>query len=139
MLAKAHVKHPNTNEDSVLRFLTTWWCRLYNRPMKDPILNDYTLDELAYEYYTLSEREKLQQEQIEHEDDKIEQEKIDNALAWADEEEAKEKEALTQKQNKELNPAQNPENIEWMEEQMRIAKEKYGDSFGEDISENFDG
>lgn len=107
--------------------------------MKDPILNDYTLDELAYEYYTLSEREKLQQEQIEHEDDKIEQEKIDNALAWADEEEAKEKEALTQKQNKELNPAQNPENIEWMEEQMRIAKEKYGDSFGEDISENFDG
>ena len=54
-------------------------------------------------------------------------------MAWADAEEAKEKEAT----EKPSDPTQDPENIRWMEEQMQKAKEQYGDTFGEDISEDF--
>lgn len=50
-LAKAHHLEPRTHsEDTVRRFLESWWCFKYARPFKDPLLQEYTIDELIYEY-----------------------------------------------------------------------------------------
>lgn len=80
------------------------------------------------------ERDAAEQDNIELKTDKIEQENIDNAMAWADEEEAKE---LAEIDQQNVDPTQDPANIEWMNEQIEQAKELYGDSFGEDISKDF--
>ena len=58
-------------------------------------------------------------------------------LDWAEEEEKKELEEL-RKAAANNNPAQDPENIKWMNEQLEKYKEVYGDSFGEDVDETFD-
>lgn len=50
-LAKAHhLTDPTINEKALLRFLRLWWCITYRRPLKDPLLKEYTIDELVYEY-----------------------------------------------------------------------------------------
>jgi hypothetical protein len=50
-LAKAHhCEDPVADLATFRRFLEFWWCRTYNRPLKDPLLGQYTLDELTYEY-----------------------------------------------------------------------------------------
>lgn len=33
-----------------VEWLQRWWCKKYNRPRKDPLLNEYTLEELMIEY-----------------------------------------------------------------------------------------
>lgn len=50
-LARAHhIEDPLHNVDAFTRFLQFWWCQKFNRPLKDPVLQSYTLDELCYEY-----------------------------------------------------------------------------------------
>lgn len=50
-LARAHhIEDPLLNVDTFTRFLQFWWCQKFNRPLKDPVLQNYTLDELCYEY-----------------------------------------------------------------------------------------
>jgi hypothetical protein len=50
-LAKAHHLEPRTHsEAAVRRYLEAWWCFKYTRPFKDPLLQEYTTDELIYEY-----------------------------------------------------------------------------------------
>jgi hypothetical protein len=50
-LARAHhIEDPLSSLDSFLRFLQWWWCRKFNRPLKDPLLKEYTTDELFYEF-----------------------------------------------------------------------------------------
>jgi ABC-type multidrug transport system ATPase subunit len=50
-LAKAHhMEEPTSGLDAFTRFLKWWWCQKFNKPMKDPLLESYTLDELLYEY-----------------------------------------------------------------------------------------
>jgi hypothetical protein len=49
-LAKAHHQISEPTEDTVRMWLRMWWCFTYNRPFKDPLLKEYTDDELAYEY-----------------------------------------------------------------------------------------
>ena len=52
-LVKAHrLESPTATEGSLLRTLRLWWCIKYNRPFKDPLLQEYNIDELAYEYLT---------------------------------------------------------------------------------------
>ncbi len=60
-------------------------------------------------------------------------------MAWAAAEEAKELNELDkqEKEPKEWQPSE--QDKAWMEEEMRRAKELYGEDFGEDISEEFDG
>jgi len=108
----------------------SWWSKTYNRPLKDPILQTYTLEELYYEYRDKIERDIAVREMSEKETDKIEQDKIDDAMAWADAEEQKEKE-----QTGEYSVSEN--DIEWMNAQMKKAKEEFGEDFGEDINEDF--
>lgn len=112
-------------EGSQLRWLQWWWCRTYSRPLKDPLLKTYTIEELYYEYRLSVEKSRAEKDRVEEENDKIEQAKVDDALAWAEAEEAKET----------FIPGD--EDREWMEKQLQEAKKLYGEDFGEDISEEF--
>lgn len=107
-------------------FLRSWWSKTYNRPLKDPLLDSYTLYELLYEYKDKIERVRAQDIIIEQEADKIEDAKTDDVLAWAEEEERLEREAAEK--------AQREKDEKWMLEQLK--KEK-GDDFGEDIDVSF--
>lgn len=83
-----------------------------------------------YEYYLHNEREAFELEKVKEEADKIEIEKLDEAYAWADEEEARELEELERN-----NPYQ--DDLEWMNEQIDGAETIF-DDFGEDLSIDFD-
>ena len=105
------------------------------RPLKDPILQTYTFEELAYEFYAHGEYQDAKEERIEQENDKIDKKAHEEASNWADEMEAME---AMEAAEAEQDPSKDPENIAWMEEQMEAAKAIYGDNFGEDISEDFE-
>lgn len=123
----------------MLLFLQSWWSKTYNRPLKDPLLLSYTLEELLYEFYDRVERKLAEEERVNQENDKIEEDKEKAVLDWAEEEERKELEELKAKSNKVASsPVQDPANIAWMEEKLREAKEIYGEDFGEDVEMNFD-
>jgi hypothetical protein len=143
-LAEHNARASLDTEEQLLLFLQSWWSRTYNRPLKDPILLSYTLEELLYEFYDRIERLKVAHEQLELEDDKIEEEKEQGVLDWAEQEEKKELDALkTQAAEAESkpkpveDPTKDPANIAWMQEQIEKAKEIHGESFGEDIDEDF--
>ena len=124
-------------------FLKSWWSRTYNRPLKDPILQSYTLEELLYEFYDKIERREAEEERLDSENDKIEDNKEQATLDWAEQEEKREMEALkaaaaAEEASATQDPTKDPANIAWMEEQMRQAKEVLGESFGEDIEESFE-
>lgn len=117
-----------------------WWCERYNRPLKDPLLQEYTLEELAYEYHIFSEKEEYRKELAEEEADKIEEEKIREDEEWANMMEAQ----LAQEQPKPKAeqksveaPVSDPNNAEWMEKHIQENKLYFGDDFGEDLSIDF--
>jgi hypothetical protein len=129
-LAESAAREPLNNEASQLRFLHSWWSRTYNRPLKDPLLQTYTLEELYYEYRDKIERELAAQERAEDEADKIEEAKQADVDAWIEAEEAKEaKEGWKPSQKDQA----------WMEKELAEAKAQFGESFGEDIDEDFSG
>lgn len=139
----AHNARADLNtEEQLLLFLQSWWSRTYNRPLKDPLLQTYSLEELIYEFYDRIERTKVDQERFEQDDVKIEVEKEKADLDWAERMEREEREnemrAEAAKNNKPIpDPTKDPANIKWMEEQMAAAKAKFGDSFGEDVELDF--
>jgi hypothetical protein len=123
-----------------LLFLQSWWSRTYNRPLKDPILLSYTLEELIYEFYDRIERTEAESEQLESDADKIEDDKERAVLDWAEQEERKEiQQALKAQAAKQSqvtsDPTKDPENIKWMQEQIEAAKKVHGVTFGEDIDD----
>jgi len=134
-------------------FLTNWWCRYYSRPLKDPILEKYTIEELAYEYYLVGEVARYKEELVNAESDRIEEVKDQADSNWADEMEAEEiaeeeailaKKALkkAEKEAEEAkeayDPLKDPEQVKWMEEEIAKNKLAFGDEFGEDVSLNFE-
>lgn len=121
-------------------FLKSWWSNTYNRPLKDPLLESYTLEELLYEFYDKIERQKASEERAIKEADKIEEVKEKEVLDWAEEEERKELEEMARvAAGKPTNPTQDPENVKWMKEQLEKAKQVHGETFGEDVDEKFEG
>lgn len=128
-------REPLDNEAAQLRFLSFWWSKTYSRPFKDPLLKEYTLEELYYEYREHIEREKASKERTEQEADNIEKAKEDEALAWAEAEEKREAESSLKQGQVDWIPTE--QDKAWMEEQLRQGKELYGEDFGEDISEDF--
>ena len=113
-------------------FLKYWWSQHYNRPLKDPILESYTLEELTYEYYDKIERRKAAETAVEQESDRIEDEVLEDNLAWAEEEERKEREAMQQRMEEEK-----AANEEWMKQELEKAKQEYGDDYGDNIDVDF--
>lgn len=114
-----------------------WWSNRYNKPLKDPTLQSYTLEELAYEHYLFSEMKTLNDKAIEEENDMIEEGRVRSDEEWADEMEREEAEMEAAKEVQD--PSSNPENVKWMEEEMNRQKELYGEDFGEDIVSDFEG
>lgn len=107
-------------------------------------MQSYTLEELLYEFYDRIERRVAEEERTNSEADKIEEDKEKGILDWAEEEEKREleremREAAAKADDEEPeDPTKDPENVAWMEEQLKKGKETFGDSFGEDIEENFE-
>lgn len=116
--------------------MRSWWSKTYNRPLKDPILESYHVYELAYEYFDKSERLKAQLVVSEQEADRIEDEKVQNALDWAAEEERREAEELAAKRALEAEAEEERKRLQEQDEGWMIAqlKKQYGDDYGEDIS-----
>jgi hypothetical protein len=139
-LAAHNARAPLDSEEQLLLFLKSWWSRTYNRPLKDPILLDYTLEELLYEFYDRVERSKADEERLDQEDVKIEEEKDKAAEDWAERMERLEREAemREQVQEPEVDPTKDPANIAWMEEQVQAGKQAFGESFGDDIEDTFE-
>lgn len=140
-LAAKNARADLTEDKQLELFLKSWWSRTYNRPLKDPVLLSYSVEELLYEFYDRVERAKAEQERIHSESDKIEEDKEKAVLDWAEAEEKKELEALKSKAAEAStapDPTKDPENVAWMEKQLAKGKEAYGESFGEDIEEGFE-
>jgi hypothetical protein len=127
-------------EEQLLLFLQSWWSRTYNRPLKDPLLLSYTLEELLYEFYDRIERQKAQDEQLEQDSVKIEEAKEKADIDWAERMEREEREAEMRAQAAKptVDPTKDPANIKWMEEQLQVGKAVHGETFGEDIEESFE-
>lgn len=53
--AKRDALHCKLGEDGSIQqyeqVLKGWWCKFYKRPMKDPILESYSLYDLLFEFY----------------------------------------------------------------------------------------
>jgi hypothetical protein len=127
-----------TTEHQMTLFLKSWWSNTYNRPLKDPLLESYTLEELLYEFYDKLERQKAIEERTVKETEKAEEVKEKEVLDWAEAEEKKELEEMRKAAEKVSDPTKDPENIKWMEQQLEAARHIHGETFGEDIEVNFD-
>ena len=118
-------------EDGVELFLKSWWSKTYNRPLKDPLLQQYTVQELLYEYHDKVERTRAADIEFEEEADKIEEEQEQGVLDWVEEEERKDREEAEAKQKEQ--EKQEEQDEKWMLEQL---KKEHGEDFGEDIDSN---
>lgn len=139
-IARKHVRE-EMGEESVTRFLMLWWSNHYKRPLKDPVLQSYSLEELMYEYYIHMERNRFEQEQLQAESDRIEEEKMKADEDWADEMERMEAEehiarAEAQKKKQEQDMIEDPEHQEWMQKQIEEGQTLF-DDFGQDLSLDF--
>lgn len=136
----AHNARASLNDDKqLLLFMQSWWSKLYSRPLKDPLLLSYTLEELLYEFYDRIERVAADEERSHKDEVQTEEAKEKELLDWIDEEERREAKAeATKTKPVPANPTKDPANIKWMEDQIRIAKRELGDDFGEDLELNFD-
>ena len=128
MIAQRNAEQSYNNLDSLELYLRSWWSKTYNRPLKDPVLESYTVYELIYEYFDKIERKKAAERVVEQENDKIEDQKLDETLSWIEEEERKEREAKEKTKTEEVDKDE-----AWMIEQL---KKQYGDQFGEDVNLN---
>jgi len=135
LLAKIHAFKQPTSHVDLEHKLTLWWSNTYNRPLKDPILQQYTLNELLYEFHLRNYDNVSKDFAVEKEADIIENERLEEALSWAEEEERKEREqaAATIKEEPE-EPEESLAEQEWMQKEIDKAKQELGDDFGEDFS-----
>lgn len=137
-IAAYNARAPLSNEKQLLLYLQSWWSRTYNRPLKDPLLQTYTIEELLYEFHDKIEREKAEIESAEQDNDKIEEAKEKEGFDWAEQEEKRELEELARIERGETapdsDPTQDEDNVRWMQEQLEEQKKLFGEDFGEDIN-----
>lgn len=139
-LAASNARAPLETEEQIWLFLSSWWSKTYNRPLKDPLLKEYTIEELLYEFYDRIERDKAAEESAEQLDDKIEEAKDQEAVDWAEQQEKLELEEEARK-NGEASQQSKPDeaaNQKWMQEQIAAQKKLLGDDFGEDTDFSMD-
>ena len=118
----------------MILFLKSWWSSTYNRPLKDPLLESYTVEELIYEFYDKMERQEAAKERVASEADRIEENKEKEVLDWAEAEEKRELEEMQMAASRQaMDPTKDPKNLAWMKQQLEKAKEEFGEDFGEDL------
>jgi hypothetical protein len=141
-IARHNARTEIYTEEQLLLFLQSWWSRTYSRPLKDPLLLKYSLEELLYEFYDRIERQEAERDRVKREADKIEEEKEKSVLDWAAEEEKRELEREARKANQSTSknssePTQqqiDSQNKKWVDEQIARAKQEIDPSFGEDLN-----
>ena len=47
------IKQPLKNLEDIRSFLARWWCRYYKKPYKCTEIQEYTVEELLYEYFDI--------------------------------------------------------------------------------------
>lgn len=82
-----------------------------------------------------SEFQKSIDKQQQEEADRIEEEKYEEDIAWA---EQMEQQLAKPEHTVSPDPALQKENMEWMEKIIQEEKKKHGEDFGEDISFNME-
>lgn len=137
-IVKRDAHNTPKDEDAMLRKLQSWWSTYYQRPLKDPLLQTYTLEELLYEYHDKIERDKADKVRAEQKADKIDEERLQQNLDWAEQEELRELEEQRKKSEEDDTVSITKDDEKWMEEQLRKDKEKFGEDFGEDLDLNFE-
>lgn len=68
------------NDDALFKYLMVWWCNYYKKPKKDPLLLEYTLEELLLEYFEqnlINDKKRLEE---------LKREYIDKFIEMSDEE-----------------------------------------------------
>lgn len=94
-LARAHrLIDATSSEEALRRQLELWWCIKYSRPFKDPLLKDYTTQELIYEYLTYYYLDSENDPKVKEQNEKQSEED----LAWVYEQQRKIQEAQSKKQ-----------------------------------------
>lgn len=118
-------------EIQLTKYLVSWWSDTYGRPFKDPLLKEYTLEELLYEYSIKVERDNASADnELQKEIDKEEA-----AEAWADEMEALEEAERAKKEAAKQGVSK--DDVDWMNKIIQEDKAKYGEDFGDDLSIDF--
>ena len=87
---------------------------------------------------SLTAFERAKEAKIEQESDKIKQESWDAAEAWADSMEDEDEGGGEPAPDPVQDPMLDPKNVDWMEEQLRLDREQFGDDFGGDVELNFE-
>lgn len=136
-IAQYNANSPLDTFNKVELFLKSWWSRTYNRPLKDPVLLSYTFEELLYEFHDHIERRKAMDNKVEEEDDRMEEDHQKSVMDWAEQEELQEFEKLKQEEQKAAKTGPTKDDLEWIDKQMQEAKKIHGDTYGEDIEEDF--
>ena len=140
-IAKYDVREPLSSKNLYLH-LKHWWCKKFNRPLKDPLLLEYSMEELLYEYYMYYEADIFKEEKIKENNDRIEEEAEQENLDWAEQEEARELEELKRRQEAEDSKKKEEDeaNRQWMDKQLREEAERQmkalqekDPTFGQDI------
>ena len=116
--------------------MRSWWSKYYSRPLKDPLLESYTLEELLYEYFDIIKRKEAEEEEAKAINDKIEDEKLDATLKWAEEDERLEAELAAQEEmlKNSLGDKQEPQN-EQSEQKNEPNEEVYPEEINSDFSD----
>ena len=122
----------------MLRKLQSWWSTYYQRPLKDPLLATYTLEELLYEYHDKIEREKADKLRLDEDTDKIEEERSKVNLDWAEQEEQRELEEARKKAEEDETIKVTEDDEKWMKEQLEKDKAQFGEDFGDDVELKFE-
>ena len=95
-----------------------------------------------YEFYDRVERKVAEDERQQKEEIGQEEAKDKADLDWAEKMEQEELAQMKAKAAKEttppVDPTKDPDNVKWMEEQIKLAKEVHGDSFGENVEMDFE-
>lgn len=89
----AEAVRAKTGEKAITLRLRLWWAERYKRPLKDPLLDTYTMEELLFEAACVKEHKLVEEEESKDISDKIDEDKLDEVMSWAEAEERREAEA----------------------------------------------
>ena len=133
-LAESRVHNKYVTYDELLSQMRRWWCQYYKRPYKDPLLDTYTFEELAFEYFDLT--------YVEPKDAALDKNKVSAEVeaedrAWADAE-AEAEESLANEKVAAFADESAEEKSDIMEEAVGLSDEQWAAKYdsSEDVKIN---
>ena len=90
LVDKLHTYYNEQTYDDITFFLRRWWCQYYKRPYKDPLLDQYTLEELYFEFLDITYKDRKDAEKDQLNKTNAISAPTDEDYKWAEEMEAAE-------------------------------------------------